>query len=93
MAQLASAKKLIVKGENMVDILHSEADFTTAPSVHRPMLSPREQLVADMVCTGLSNKQIAVRAGLSEHTVSSYLRRIYGKLGVNNRVGLVITLR
>ena len=74
-------------------MLHSEAEFTTAPPVHRPSLSPREKLVADMVCAGLSNKQIALRSGLSEHTVSSYLRRIYVKLGVNSRIGLVIRLR
>ena len=43
-----------------------------------------------MVCSGLSNKQIAARSGLSEHTVSSYLRRVYGKVGVNSRVALVL---
>lgn len=52
-------------------------------------LSGQERLVAELVCCGLSNKQIAARSGLSEHTVSSYLRRVYGKVGVHSRVGLV----
>jgi DNA-binding CsgD family transcriptional regulator len=46
--------------------------------------------VAALVCSGLSNKQIAAQSGLSEHTVSSYLRRVYSKVGVNSRVGLVL---
>jgi DNA-binding CsgD family transcriptional regulator len=55
-----------------------------------PALSAQERRVAELVCSGLSNKQIAAKSGLSEHTVSSYLRRIYGKAGVNSRVGLVL---
>jgi DNA-binding CsgD family transcriptional regulator len=57
-----------------------------------PALSSQERRVAALVCSGLSNKQIAARSGLSEHTVSSYLRRIYSKVGVNSRVGLVLVM-
>ena len=57
-----------------------------------PTLSTQERLVAQLVCRGLSNKQIAAMAGLSEHTVSSYLRRIYAKVGVNSRVSLAVSM-
>ena len=77
----------------MANMLHTGVGFNTVPPVvTRSTLSAQETLVAELVCAGLSNKQIAARAGLSEHTVSSYLRRIYSKLGVNSRVALVVTL-
>ena len=42
-----------------------------------------------MVCQGRGNKQIAHRLHLSEWTVSSYLRRIFAKLGVRTRSAMV----
>ena len=36
------------------------------------------------------NKEIAVRLGITEHTVSNYLFRIYNKLGISTRVELVL---
>lgn len=56
-------------------------------------LSSQERHIAALVCSGLSNKQIAAQSGLSEHTVSSYLRRVYSKVGVNSRVGLVLFMQ
>lgn len=53
------------------------------------MLTQRELQVAAMVCEGHGNKRIADRLHLSEWTVSSYLRRIYGKLGVHTRAAMV----
>lgn len=73
----------------MVSGREAVSKFMTATDETAVGLSGQERLVAELVCHGLSNKQIAARSGLSEHTVSSYLRRVYGKLGVRSRVGLV----
>ncbi len=54
------------------------------------LLAQREGQVVNLVADGLTNKDIAARLGLSEHTVSNYLFRIYNKLGVSNRVELVL---
>jgi DNA-binding NarL/FixJ family response regulator len=54
------------------------------------LLAEREGQVVSLVADGLINREIAVRLGLSEHTVSNYLFRIYNKLGVSNRVELVL---
>ena len=56
------------------------------------LLTRRELQVAMMVCQGRGNKQIAHRLQLSEWTVSSYLRRIYTKLGVRTRTAMVAKL-
>jgi DNA-binding NarL/FixJ family response regulator len=52
-------------------------------------LTQRELQVAVLVSNGLGNKQIADRLRLSEWTVSSYLRRIFVKLGVRTRAAMV----
>ena len=55
------------------------------------LLSKREQEVVRCVAEGLSNREIAQRLGLTEHTVKNYLFRIFDKLGVSNRVELVLS--
>ena len=54
------------------------------------MLAKRENEVANLVSEGLTNREIAQKLGLSEHTVSNYLFRIYEKLGISSRVELVL---
>jgi DNA-binding NarL/FixJ family response regulator len=54
------------------------------------LLAEREGQVVNLVADGLSNRDIASQLGLSEHTISNYLFRIYNKLGVSNRVELVL---
>jgi DNA-binding NarL/FixJ family response regulator len=54
------------------------------------LLATRETHVANLVAEGLPNKEIAVRLGITEHTVSNYLFRIYNKLGISTRVELVL---
>jgi DNA-binding NarL/FixJ family response regulator len=53
------------------------------------ILTARELQVAFMVSQGLANKQIAHRLGLSEWTVTSYLRRTFAKLRVRTRAAMV----
>lgn len=53
------------------------------------LLTPRELQIATMISEGYSNKQIADRLHLSCWTVSSYLRRIFGKLRVRTRAAMV----
>ena len=54
------------------------------------LLAKREDEVANLVAAGLSNREVAERLGLTEHTVSNYLFRIYEKLGISGRVELVL---
>ncbi|MBU3056547.1 response regulator transcription factor [Pseudomonas indica] len=53
------------------------------------LLTARELQIATLVCFGRLNKQIAAHLKISEHTVNTHLRRVYSKLGVNNRAAMV----
>lgn len=48
-------------------------------------LTPREREVLDLLCRGLSSKQIAQRLFLSVRTIDNHLANIYSKMGVNSR--------
>jgi DNA-binding NarL/FixJ family response regulator len=54
------------------------------------LLTSREEQVVALVADGLSNRHVASELGLSEHTVKKYLFRIFEKLGISNRVELVL---
>jgi len=53
-------------------------------------LSARESDVVRCVAEGLTNREIAERLKLTEHTVKNYLFRIFDKLGVSSRVEVVL---
>jgi DNA-binding NarL/FixJ family response regulator len=54
------------------------------------LLSAREIDVVRCVAEGLTNREIAQRLKLTEHTVKNYLFRIFDKLGVSSRVEVVL---
>ncbi len=54
------------------------------------LLSKREQDVMHCVTEGLTNREIAARLKLSEHTIKNYIFRIFDKLGVSTRVEMVL---
>ena len=53
-----------------------------------PSLTDSERGVADLVASGLSNRETARRLFLSPHTVDFHLRQIYRKLEIGSRVEL-----
>jgi two-component system nitrate/nitrite response regulator NarL len=54
------------------------------------LLSARETDVVRCVAEGMTNREIAQRLKLTEHTVKNYLFRIFDKLGVSSRVEVVL---
>ena len=54
------------------------------------ILTARENQVVNVVAEGAGNREIASQLGITENTVKKSLLRIYDKLGVSNRVELVL---
>jgi DNA-binding NarL/FixJ family response regulator len=54
------------------------------------LLTSREKAVTDLVGQGMKNREIAKALQVTDHTVSNYLYRIFEKLGVSNRVELIL---
>jgi DNA-binding NarL/FixJ family response regulator len=52
-------------------------------------LTERERHVAELVATGLSNREIAERLFLSTNTIETHLRHIFQKFGLRSRTELV----
>jgi DNA-binding NarL/FixJ family response regulator len=73
----------------VVDALAKAAPLRIADVKGRHLLAKRETEVANLIAEGYNNRETAQRMGLSEHTVSNYLFRIYEKLGISTRVELV----
>lgn len=55
-------------------------------------LSHKEKEVALLIKEGLSNKEIALREGITERTVKAHLTSIYEKVGVKDRLALALIL-
>lgn len=45
-------------------------------------LSPRELEILQALQSGMSNRQIAAEAGITQDTVKFHLKNVYGKLGI-----------
>lgn len=55
-----------------------------------PAFTDREFVVLELLAKGMTNLDIAKELDLSVHTVRNYIASLYGKLGLNNRVQVVI---
>ncbi len=53
-------------------------------------LTPKESLIVSCVTQGMKNKEIALRVGTTEQVVENYMRKVYDKLGVADRLELAL---
>jgi DNA-binding NarL/FixJ family response regulator len=56
-------------------------------------LSPREEEVLRLLTSGLANKQIARKLGISERTVKAHLTSVFQQLGVSDRTQAALWAR
>jgi DNA-binding CsgD family transcriptional regulator len=82
-------------GELAADLLASAlAERSTGEQVWRcwRSLSPREQDTAALACLGYTNRQIAIRLGVSVETVKTHLQNAMLKFGLHGKTELRLLL-
>jgi len=82
--QAASSGLVVMQAEDVEGVLASPRQPRSVES-----LSPREAEVLGMLAEGASNKAIAYRLGISEHTVKFHVTSIMTKLNAGSRTEAV----
>jgi two-component system nitrate/nitrite response regulator NarL len=73
----------------VIEAYRSQATSITNPK-SQPRLSPKELSIIACITQGKRNKEIAFQLGTTEQVVKNYLRKIYDKLGVSDRLELAL---
>lgn len=88
----------VVAGDTWLDnqaihwVMEAYRNQNNRASGARPkvQLTPKEALIVSCVTQGMKNKEIALRVGTTEQVVKNYLRKVYDKLGVADRLELAL---
>ena len=73
----------------VIDAYRSQASSLTNPRV-QPKLSKKEIAIIGCITRGMRNKEIAYQIGTTEQVIKNYLRKVYDKLGVSDRLELAL---
>ncbi|SFS20645.1 two component transcriptional regulator, LuxR family [Granulicella pectinivorans] len=73
----------------VIDAYRSQATTLTSPRV-QPKLSKKELAIISCITRGMRNKEIAYQIGTTEQVIKNYLRKVYDKLGVSDRLELAL---
>lgn len=74
----------------LLDALSIAMPLNLSDHSKRDLLSKRQQEVVRLVAMGLTNRDVAAKLGLSEHTIRNYMFQIFDLVGVSTRVELVL---
>jgi DNA-binding NarL/FixJ family response regulator len=85
MDDILRAVRAANQGESPLAPRAAQAILSARPARQLPALSTREREVVDLVITGLRNREIADRMGITEKTVKTHLTHVYQRLGVSTR--------
>jgi DNA-binding NarL/FixJ family response regulator len=85
---LAAAVKKVAAGETVLD--PAVARPAPLPGERAKRLTRRELEVLQLICNGLSNKEIAVKLDVSVNTVAVHRANIMNALGVHKTAELVV---
>ena|SRR5579863_5458694 len=95
---LVDCLRKVMAGDTWLDnqgvrwVMQAYRNQSTRNAGSRPkvQLTPKETLIVSCVTQGMKNKEIALRVGTTEQVVKNYLRKVYDKLGVADRLELAL---
>src|SRR2546426_8389216 len=95
---LVECLRKVASGQTWLDsqgvhwVMEAYRNQHSRPAGSRPkvQLTPKESLIVSCVTQGMKNKEIAIRVGTTEQVVKNYLRKVYDKLGVADRLELAL---
>jgi two-component system, NarL family, nitrate/nitrite response regulator NarL len=95
---LVDCLRKVAAGDTWLDaqgihwVMEAYRSQSSRPAGARPkvQLTPKETLIVSCVTQGMKNKEIANRVGTTEQVVKNYLRKVYDKLGVADRLELAL---
>jgi len=73
----------------VIEAYRSQASALVNPRT-QPKLSPKEIAIITCITQGKRNKEIAFQLGTTEQVIKNYLRKVYDKLGVSDRLELAL---
>ena len=73
----------------VIEAYRAQAAALVSPK-SQPRLSPKEIAIITCITQGKRNKEIAFQLGTTEQVIKNYLRKIYDKLGVSDRLELAL---
>ena len=73
----------------VIEAYRAQAAALVSPRT-QPRLSPKETAIITCITQGKRNKEIAFQLGTTEQVIKNYLRKIYDKLGVSDRLELAL---
>ncbi len=90
--ELVDAVRKVSRGQRCVQ--HANLTVLQSPdsvgSRVRDRLTPKEMQIVALIVQGCKNKDIAMQLGTKEQVIKNYLRGIYDKTGVSDRLELAL---
>ena len=85
--RVVSEGQIWIDNDTVKNFLHDSGVISKTGKING--ITHREKEIVEFVCQGLTNKEIAVRLNLSEHTVKAHLNRIFRKFNTPSRSKLI----
>ena len=92
-AALVDCVRKVARGETWVQDIAVPSELTENDMVGlrvRDRLTAKELRIVALIVQGYKNKEIATQLGTTEQVIKNYLRNVYDKIGVSDRLELAL---
>ena len=90
---LVQCVRKVARGESYIPETSANKEATENDLVGarvRDRLTPKELRIVALIVQGYKNKEIATQLGTTEQVIKNYLRNVYDKIGVSDRLELAL---